>query len=85
MFLIIFIRLLRLTTFAKDPFSSLVIIGILTLFLVHLGINVGMNVGLTPVIGLPLPFLSYGGSSLLANMTLLGVAFNIYRSRKHYS
>lgn len=85
MFLIIFIRLLRLTTFAKDPFSSLAIIGILTLFLVHLGINVGMNVGLTPVIGLPLPFLSYGGSSLLANLTLLGVAFNIYRSRKHYS
>ncbi|KKT73552.1 MAG: Rod shape-determining protein RodA, partial [Microgenomates group bacterium GW2011_GWA2_44_7] len=85
MFLIIFIRLLRLTTFAKDPFSSLAIIGILTLFLVHLGINVGMNVGLTPVIGLPLPFLSYGGSSLLANMTLLGVVFNIYRSRKHYS
>lgn len=84
MFLIIFVRLLKLTSYEKDTFSSLTIIGILTLLLVHFGINVGMNVGLTPVIGLPLPFLSYGGSSLLANMALLGVAFNIYRGRKHY-
>ena len=84
MFLIIFIRLLRLTSYTKDSFSSLTLIGIVTLFLVHFGINIGMNLGLTPVIGLPLPFLSYGGSSLLANMTLMGVAFNIYRSRKHY-
>jgi rod shape determining protein RodA len=84
MFLIIFIRLLKLTTNAKDNYSSLVVIGILTLFLVHFGINVGMNVGMTPVIGLPLPFLSYGGSSLLANLVLLGIAFNIYRGKKYY-
>lgn len=84
MFLIIFLRLLRLTSHTKDTFSSLIVIGVLTLLLVHFGINIGMNVGLTPVIGLPLPFLSYGGSSLLANLVLMGIVFNIYRGKKHY-
>ena len=85
MFLMIFLRLLKLTAFTKDSFSSLVIIGVLTLLAVHFAINIGMNVGLTPVVGLPLPFLSYGGSSLLANMILLGIVFNIYRNRKHHT
>lgn len=84
LFLIIFIRLLKLTSRARDEFSSLVIVGILVLLFVHFGINIGMNVGITPVIGLPLPFLSYGGSSLLVNMTLIGIALNIYKNRIQY-
>jgi len=84
LFLVIFIRLLKLSSLAKDDFSSLVVIGILVLLFIHFGINIGMNVGITPVIGLPLPFLSYGGSSLLVNMTLIGIALNIYKNRKHY-
>ncbi len=81
LFLFIFIRLLNLSHTAKDEFSSLLIIGILTIFFAHFAINVGMNLGISPVIGLPLPFLSYGGSSLLVNMSLLGIAANIYRNR----
>ena len=69
----------------KDGFSNLVIVGILTIFFIHFSINIGMNVGITPVIGLPLPFLSYGGSSLLANMILLGIASNLYRNRKQFA
>jgi len=82
LFLIIFIRLLKLSSLAKDKFSALIIIGFLSLLFSHFAINIGMNLGLTPVIGLPLPFLSYGGSSLLSNMILLGIVLNIYRNRK---
>ncbi len=81
-FFIIFIRLLKLSSNAKDQFSVLVIIGVLTLLFSHFAINVGMNLGITPVIGLPLPFLSYGGSSLLVNMILIGIVLNIYKNRK---
>ncbi|MEG8947553.1 rod shape-determining protein RodA [Rosettibacter firmus] len=82
LFLIIFLRLLKLSSLAKDKFGVLIIVGFLCLLFSHFVINIGMNLGLTPVIGLPLPFLSYGGSSLLTNMILLGIVLNIYRNRK---
>ncbi len=85
LFLIIFIRLLNITNFAKDRFSVLTIVGILSLLFSHFAINIGMNVGITPVIGLPLPFLSYGGSSLLVNMIMIGIVLNIYRNRKMHT
>lgn len=82
LFLVLFLRILRLASFAKNEFLSLVIIGILTVFFVHFLVNVGMAIGILPVIGIPLPFVSYGGSSLLINMAMLGIILNIYRSRK---
>ena len=80
--MIIFMRLLNLASLAKDRFNVLVIVGVLTMLFSHFAINVGMNIGVTPVIGLPLPFLSYGGSSLLVNMILIGIVMNIYKNRK---
>lgn len=85
LFLLIFIRLLNFTVYAGDNFDKLVVVGILTLFFVHFAINIGMNLGITPVIGLPLPFISYGGSSLITNMVLLAIAFNIYKNRKYHT
>lgn len=85
LFSIIFIRLLNLAAYAKDEFSSLSVIGILTILFTHFVINIGMNVGITPVIGLPLPFVSYGGSSLLVNMALIGIAFNTYKNRREHT
>ncbi len=85
LFLILFIRLLKLTSIAGNKFGELIIVGILTLFFIHFTINVGMNLGITPVIGLPLPFVSYGGSALITNMILLGIVLNIYRNRKLYA
>ncbi|MEW6701095.1 MAG: rod shape-determining protein RodA, partial [Bacteroidota bacterium] len=82
LFFIMFMRLLKLSASAKDKFSVLVVIGVLMILFSHFAINIGMNVGITPVVGLPLPFLSYGGSSLLVNMTMLGIVLNIYRNRK---
>lgn len=84
-FLIIFYRLLKLASQSKDAYSSLVTMGILTILFTHFALNIGMNVGVTPVIGLPLPFLSYGGSSLMIDMLLLAIAMNFYRNRKQHT
>lgn len=84
-YLMIFYRLLKLASQSKDSFSSLVCIGILTIFFVHFAINLGMNVGITPVIGLPLPFLSYGGSSLMINFVMMGIIMNYYKNRKQHT
>ena len=84
-FLYLFIRILKLANSAKDEFLSLTLVGILAIYFVHLFVNIGMVVGIMPVIGIPLPFVSYGGSSLLADILMLGIAANIYRTRKEYT
>jgi rod shape determining protein RodA len=84
-FLILFLRILKLTYNTKDEYLSLVSIGILSVYLTHFIINLGMVVGILPVIGIPLPFISYGGSSLLVNMLMLGIVANLYRTRKNYT
>ncbi|MEJ2618604.1 MAG: rod shape-determining protein RodA, partial [Ignavibacteriaceae bacterium] len=84
LFLIIFLRILRVASLSKDEFLSLTVMGILAVFVIHFAINIGMTIGIMPVIGIPLPFVSYGGSSLLVNMFMLGIVGNIYRTRKNY-
>ncbi len=84
LFLIIFLRILRIASLSKDEFLSLTVMGILAVFVIHFVINIGMTIGIMPVIGIPLPFVSYGGSSLLVNMFMLGIVGNIYRTRKKY-
>jgi cell division protein FtsW (lipid II flippase) len=64
-----------------DPFGRLLAIGIVAMFVVEVIINVGMTVGLMPITGLTLPFVSYGGSSLLICMTSVGLLNNIGRCR----
>lgn len=82
LFIILFIKLVSIATHSKNIFGSTIVVGILALLFTHFAINIGMNIGLTPVIGLPLPFLSYGGSSLIVNMTLIGIALNFYKNRR---
>lgn len=85
LFLVLFLRILKLTSNTKDEYLSLVAIGILAVYMVHFIINLGMVVGILPVIGIPLPFISYGGSSLMVNMFMLGILANLYRTRKNYT
>lgn len=85
LFLIVFLRLLNIASSTKDEFLSLVIIGIFGVYFTHFLINVGMVIGILPIIGVPLPFVSYGGSSFLLNMFMLGIVLNIYRTRKNYA
>ena len=63
----------------KNAAASLIVIGIFTIFFVQLVINIGMNLGIMPVKGIPLPLFSYGGSSMISTMIMLGLAQNICR------
>jgi rod shape determining protein RodA len=74
LFAIVLLRLLRLAEQLQDPFAGVVVFGIFGAWLTHILINVGMTVGVMPITGIPLPFLSYGGSFLLASYLALGVA-----------
>ncbi len=85
LFLYLFLRILKIASTTKDEFLSLIIIGILSVYIIHYLINIGMVVGILPVIGIPLPFVSYGGSSLLVNMFMLGIIANVYRNRKNFT
>ncbi len=75
LFLVLLLTLLRIARRALDPFTGLVVFGILGLFLTHVFINVGMTVNVMPITGIPLPFFSYGGSFLLACSVAIGLAF----------
>ncbi len=64
-----------------DPFARLLAVGIVAMIVVEVLVNVGMTVGLMPITGLTLPFVSYGGSSLLVNMMAVGLLNNVGRCR----
>ena len=68
----------------KDSFMSLAAIGIATVFAFHMFVNVGMVIGIMPVTGLPLPFLSYGGSSCVSNAIMIGLLLNFKLNRHEY-
>jgi len=66
-----------------EPFGRLLAVGISTLFAIQVFINIGMTMGLMPVTGLNLPFVSYGGTSLLCNFIALGILVNVARYRPY--
>lgn len=67
-------RLILITKQSDDDFVSVAVSGIAILFFVQFFINVGANIGILPITGVPLPFVSYGGSSLVVNLFLVGIA-----------
>jgi rod shape determining protein RodA len=82
LFLTLFLALVRIARRAPDPFSSLVVFGIVGLFFTHVFENVGMTVNLMPITGIPLPLFSYGGSFFIICLLCLGVALRVaYDSR----
>ncbi len=76
------VRALSIAREAKDFFGGAVAIGIATFFLWQIFINISMATGIFPVVGIPLPFLSYGGSSLVASLAAVGLLLNIHMKRK---
>lgn len=84
LFLFLIIRALQIGAQAENRFSSLVAIGLASMFTFHVFVNVGMTIGVMPVTGLPLPFLTYGGSSLIANFTAIGLLLHVYIHRHEY-
>ena len=82
----LFARLIYQSLRIEEPFASYMLIGVLGMLLFHVVENVCMVIGLLPVTGIPLPFVSYGGSNMLTNMMAIGLAENvIMRSRKRES
>jgi rod shape determining protein RodA len=70
-------RSIKIALKAKDLYGAYVVIGLASMFLFHSWVNIGMTMGLMPVTGLPLPFISLGGSSFLANSIALAIILNI--------
>jgi rod shape determining protein RodA len=85
-FCLICFRLLHVAQTAKDNFGSLLAIGVLSMIVFQLIINVGMTVGLAPVAGIPLPWMSYGRSAMLTNFISLGIVESVanFRQRQKY-
>lgn len=82
-FIFIFYRLILIIKNSEDNFSKFFSTIALLIIAVHFVMNVGMNVGLLPVVGITLPFVSYGGSSLLSNFILLGLLFAINGKKRN--
>lgn len=67
---------------SADRFGSMLCIGIATMFVVHVLINIGMNLGIMPVTGIPLPFISAGGTSMMVGLIAIGIVQSVYVRRK---
>jgi rod shape determining protein RodA len=74
-------RAFRIALLSKDPFGTYVAAGIASMFAIQIFVNIGMTVGIMPITGIPLPFVSYGGSSLLTNAIATGLLLNVHMRR----
>jgi len=72
----------RIAGMARDRFGMLLAVGVTVTFLIHVFINIGMTIGISPITGLPLPFISYGGSFILSCCILQGIVQSVYRHRR---
>lgn len=81
--IIIFIvaRLAYIGVKSQDGFARMIVLGVLLCFTIQLVINIGMNIGVFPITGVPLPFMSYGGSSMLVSWILIGLVLSVQRHK----
>lgn len=77
LYFIMLYRLIKIARDSKDTFGSLMVIGFTAMFLIHIWENIGMTIGLMPVTGIPLPFMSYGGTFQLINLVCIGIALSV--------
>ena len=78
-YLFIILRMTFIARFTRDKFCQLVIIGVVSMLLFHVFQNVAMCMGIMPITGIPLPFLSYGGSNFISNIASIALVLNIAR------
>jgi rod shape determining protein RodA len=77
LFALLLLRLVRIADLARDSFGRLIVTGVATMILFQVVVNIGMNLNLMPVTGIPLPFISYGGSSLWTLLIGIGLAESV--------
>ncbi|MFC4767911.1 rod shape-determining protein RodA [Effusibacillus consociatus] len=82
-YFVLLIRMIKIGREAREPMGSLIVAGVLSMFLAQVFENVGMTMSLTPITGITLPLMSYGGSSILSSMLAIGLVLNVgYRRKK---
>ena len=81
-YVVLITRAIFIAKTARDNLGSYIAIGIAGIFLFHMTENIGMTMGLLPITGVPLPFVSYGGSSLLTNLIMIGLLLNVSGRRQ---
>lgn len=77
LYILIFSRMYKIATRAKDFSAKLMIVGFASLFIIHIWENIGMTMGLMPITGIPLPFMSHGGTFQVANLICIGITLSI--------
>ncbi len=82
-YLILLWRILKIALQGTSNFETLFAIGLVVYFSSHIIINIGMNIGIMPVTGITLPFMSYGGSHLITECVALGILFALFKKRRH--
>ena len=79
LFFILIVRLIKIAVDARTDFESLIVIGIVSMFIFQIMVNIFMTIGLGPVTGIPLPFMSYGRTALFVNFISLGFCLSVSR------
>jgi rod shape determining protein RodA len=82
LFLLVLWRAYRIALTSRDPFGTYVAIGVAAMFAIQIFVNVGMTIGIMPITGIPLPFISYGGSALIADFIGIGLLLSIHMRRQ---
>lgn len=83
-FFLLIYHLTRVGIETRNPFNTYICVGVISMITFHVIQNIGMTIGLLPITGIPLPFISYGGSALMGNMLALGLIFSIKFHYKKY-
>jgi len=82
LFIFLITRIINVAKISKDNFGMLLAIGFVGILIYQMAVNIGMNLGLAPVTGIPLPFVSHGGTSLIMNCAIIGILQSIYLRHK---
>jgi rod shape determining protein RodA len=85
LFAVVLFNGIRIASHARDRLGTLLAVGVTVLFAVHVFVNIAMTIGLVPVTGIPLPFISYGGTFLLSCCLLQGLVQSVWRFRKDFA
>ena len=85
LFTLLFLRMIRMASAQKHPFAQLVIVSVTFIFFTHFLINIGSATAILPIIGIPLPFVSYGGSAFLTNTLMLAICLNLDYNKRSFS
>jgi len=83
LYMLMLFRMLYLARYTYDKFGRMVIIGVMSMMFMHVFQNIAMTIGLMPITGIPLPFLSYGGSNLMTNVIGISLVLNVVKNRSN--